>query len=79
MTNLARLATVVAGFLAFPAAVVLSGPQFDLTTTEIAVYTLFTLPASGVIALCIANSFHRADQTIAAAQSADTNDTGETR
>lgn len=68
MTTLARLAIVAAAFSAFPAAVALLGPLFDLEPAEIVLFAVFTLPASGVIALCTANSFGRADQTIAAAE-----------
>jgi len=86
MTTLARLTIVTAAFLAFPAAVVLAGPRFGYTTTETVLYALLTLPAAAVIAICVASSFHKADQTIAAAarfQAAHghqpTDTTGETR
>lgn len=68
MRTLIRLTIVTAAFLTLPAAVVLFGPSFDLSLTETVIFTLITVPASGVIAVCVAAAFHKADQTIAAAR-----------
>ena len=85
MRTLVRLAIVTATFLALPAAVVLFGPSAaGLSLSEAVVFALLTVPASAVIAVCVARSFHKADQTVAAARRIQSGytpptDTGETR
>lgn len=81
MTTLVRLAIVTAGFLTLPAAVILAGPRLGLAGFEAMVFAALTIPASGVVAVCIAASFHRADRAISAAKNIRLDDTepGETR
>jgi hypothetical protein len=84
MRTLTRLTIVTAAFLALPAAVVLFGPSFELSLAETVIFTILTVPASGVLTVCVAASFHRADQTITAARRIQAGhtpptDTGETR
>jgi hypothetical protein len=84
MRSLIRLAIVAATFLALPAIVVGFGPSAGLSLAEAVVFAVLTVPASGVLAVCVARSFHRADQTIAAARRIQSGctpptDTGETR
>jgi hypothetical protein len=85
--TLIRLAIVAAAFFTFPAAVFFLTPRYGDTHIAPVILTLLVIPASAVIAMCVANSFHRADQTIAAAerfqaehgQPTDHDTTGETR
>lgn len=85
MRTLIRLAIVTATFLALPTTVVLFGSSAaGLSLAEAVVFALLTVPASAVIAVCVARSFHKADQTITAAQRIQSGhtppaDTGETR
>ncbi len=87
MRTLIRLAIVAATCCAFPAVIVLAGQVFDLSTFKVVICALISVPASSAIAFCVANSFHRAAQTIAAAtrfqaehgRPTDHDTTGETR